>query len=76
MKYYYFTAEWCGPCKAIRPQIAASRKPLTKIDIDSNRDMAAKFGVRSIPTIVGVDDSGNVVENYNGSDSILSFLNR
>jgi thioredoxin 1 len=53
-----FWAEWCGPCKAIAPILEevsgtyASKLQVAKVDVDSNRDTAAKFGIRGIPTLV------------------------
>ena len=53
-----FWAEWCGPCKAIAPSLEeisdemAGQVKITKINIDENPDLAAKFGVRSIPTLI------------------------
>ncbi|HEX4881575.1 MAG TPA: thioredoxin TrxA [Porticoccaceae bacterium] len=53
-----FWAAWCGPCKMIAPvldEIAddyAGRLKVCKIDVDANRDMAAQYGVRGIPTLM------------------------
>ncbi len=52
-----FFATWCGPCKMQSPimdEIAGSRNDLIvgKIDVDENRDLAIKYGVMSIPTIM------------------------
>ena len=53
-----FWAAWCGPCKMIAPvldEIAddyAGRLKICKIDVDANRDMAAQYGVRGIPTLM------------------------
>ncbi len=52
-----FWAEWCGPCKMIAPLLDEladdyeGRLKICKLDVDSNRDSAAKFNVRGIPTL-------------------------
>jgi thioredoxin 1 len=53
-----YWAEWCGPCKMVAPileEVAkdySGRLKIAKLDIDSNDKMAARFGVRGIPTLM------------------------
>jgi thioredoxin 1 len=53
-----FWAEWCGPCKMIAPLLDeaaesyAGRMTVAKINIDENPNAPAKFGIRSIPTLM------------------------
>jgi len=53
-----FWAEWCGPCKMIAPildEVATAyegKLQITKMNVDDNRDIPAKFGIRGIPTLM------------------------
>ena len=53
-----YWAEWCGPCKAIAPileEVAKDYGPrlqIAKMNVDDNRDVPAKFGIRGIPTLM------------------------
>jgi len=53
-----FWAEWCGPCKMVGPTVEALAKEyegkikIAKMDVDENRETPAKFGIRSIPTLI------------------------
>ena len=53
-----YWAEWCGPCKAIAPILDEvsrdydGRLQIAKMNVDENRDVPAKFGIRGIPTLM------------------------
>ena len=53
-----FWAEWCGPCKMIAPALEeiseemSGQVKIAKLNIDENQNMAMKYGVRSIPTLI------------------------
>ena len=67
-----FWAEWCGPCKAIAPVLedlareAAGRLTLAKVNVDENHGLAARYGIRSIPTVLFVKD-GKVQDQVVGA---------
>ena len=62
----YFGAEWCGPCKAIKPQLLAEGLPIQYVDVDQNRTMAEQYAIRNVPTIVLVNN-GQVADRKTGS---------
>ena len=57
-----FWAEWCGPCKMVAPILAeiaeeqSGRLTIAKLNVDDNPDTARRFGVMSIPTMIGFKD--------------------
>jgi thioredoxin len=57
----YFTADWCGPCKKVRPIVEElnrdqSYAKFQVIDVDSEQELARKFEVKSIPTFIFIRD--------------------
>jgi thioredoxin 1 len=65
-----FWAPWCGPCKMIGPIIEelagefGDKVKIGKVNVDNNQDLAAKFGIRGIPTVM----------LFKGGESINSFV--
>ena len=65
----YFSAVWCGPCKAFKPvmnEIAGEGYSIEFIDIDQEQNKATKYGVRSVPTVV-IEENGIEVDRFVGS---------
>lgn len=74
-----FWAEWCGPCKMIGPVVEElatdyeGKAVVAKLNVDENPQITARFGVRSIPTLL-VFKNGQVVDKQVGAvpKSVLS----
>jgi len=67
-----FWAEWCGPCRAIAPVLdelareSAGRIMLAKVNVDENHALAARYSIRSIPTVLFMRQ-GKVVDQLIGA---------
>ena len=68
-----FYADWCSPCRAPAPvleELAAShddKVEIAKVNIDHNRSLAQKYGVRGVPTMI-------VFKNGEEADRVVGFL--
>jgi thioredoxin 1 len=67
-----FWAEWCGPCRMIGPVIEelaeqySEQAIIGKVDVDENEELATRFGIRNIPTILFFKE-GNLVDKHVGA---------
>ena len=69
-----FYANWCGPCKMVLPIIDsldeefAGKANICKVDVDANGDIASKYNIKSVPTVLIMKD-GEVVDTLVGMKS-------
>jgi thioredoxin len=76
---FYFSAEWCQPCKTLAPimEEVAAQIPVQKINVDYEADVITKYGVRNIPTVILVEN-GQEVRRFTGARSyndVIKFVN-
>jgi thioredoxin 1 len=75
-----FEAEWCGPCRMLKPTFQKLEQKFnegvnfTYINVDENEELATKYGVRGIPTVVFEKD-GKEVQRFTGVQSEMAYTN-
>lgn len=81
MKVLKFYADWCGPCKALTTVITNAKDKIAitieNVNIDENIFLAQEFKVRSVPTMILVDDSEQELKRHVGlmnEEKLLEFL--
>lgn len=79
-KILYFSASWCQPCKMLSPTMnsVADQVNFTKINVDEDTNTSVKYGIRNVPTLVLVDQSGKELNRLVGNVSkqqIIDFYN-
>ena len=74
-----FYAEWCGPCKVLTPLMENVKTKFTdvsfeSINIDSQFEVAQKYFVRSVPTVI-IEKDGKEVQRFAGLQSEMAYSN-
>jgi thioredoxin 1 len=77
----YFTADWCNPCKKVKPIVEEMNKDsITKfqmIDVDSEMELTKKFEIRSVPTFILIKN-GTEIKRTTGAqtrEQLEAFIN-
>lgn len=78
-----FFANWCGPCKMLSPvlnDIASERSnvKIVKVDVDKNEELAKKYGIMSIPTLL-LFKNGQVIDKHIGyisKDMLIEMIGK
>lgn len=81
MKLMHFTADWCQPCKMMKPiidQVLAENPSVEyiSIDIDANPETTRDYGIMSVPSFITLDDSDTVIQRAVGAMSKAEFVKR
>jgi thioredoxin 1 len=79
-KVIRFTASWCQPCKAMASILEEinTNVPIEVVDIDAQQDVAIEYGIRGVPTLVKVDNNGNITGRMVGvkaKNLVEEFIN-
>lgn len=77
----YFTAEWCNPCKKVRPIVEEINREYSDakfitIDSDTETELVENFGIRSVPTFILIED-GKEINRTTGAktkEELLSLI--
>lgn len=76
-----FWAVWCGPCRMIAPIVEEmsaeydGKAVIGKVDVDNNQEVAMKYGIRNIPTVLFVKN-GEVVDKQVGAAPKQAFIDK
>jgi thioredoxin 1 len=75
----YFTAAWCGPCKMLAPRMEKISNQINyrKIDVDSESSISSQYGIRSVPTLVLLENGvvKNKLVGLKSEQEIINFYN-
>ena len=75
MKYMLFTAPWCAPCRNLKKSLPENAMDdVQEVNVDTQKDLVEKYSVRSIPTLIRVDEDGVEDERITGTMAPNTFI--
>ena len=71
-----FYADWCGPCQAMGPVLDELDVNILKVNVDENEEIAAKYGIMSIPTLILFNNGEEKKKliGFRTKEEIMSFI--
>lgn len=79
---FYFTADWCSPCKRVKPIVEELNREQTDIkfqtiDVDIEMELAKMFEIKSVPTFILMKDGVEInrISGAQTKDSLIGFIN-
>jgi thioredoxin 1 len=77
---FYFTADWCGPCKKVRPivqELIQDGYSFQIIDVDIEKELAQKFEISSVPTFILFKNEKSIkrISGSQTKNQLESFIN-
>lgn len=73
-KLIRFTSPTCGMCKQVARLMSEARIEHEVVDVTEDEDTAVYYGVQHLPTIVEVDEFGNIIARYNNYGEIIKLI--